>query len=73
MIVGLLVVVALLVIRLAPGGEVAVPERLVLPSGAEAVAFTQGTDWVAVVTADDRILIYDRATGVLRQTVEIAR
>ena len=30
------------------------------------------TDWFAVVTADDRILIYDRLTGRLRQEVAIA-
>ena len=35
------------------------------------VAFTQGGDWVAVVTADDRILIYDRLTARLRQSVEL--
>ncbi|MES2968886.1 MAG: DUF6476 family protein, partial [Pseudomonadota bacterium] len=34
-------------------------------------AFTQGAGWFAVVTADDRILIFDRANGTLRQTIQI--
>jgi hypothetical protein len=49
-----------------------VPETLALPEGAEAFSVTQGRDWVGIVTTDDRILIYDRATGRLRQTVTLA-
>ncbi|KUF11194.1 DUF6476 family protein [Pseudoponticoccus marisrubri] len=48
------------------------PEVITLPSGAEATAYTQGPDWYAVVTATDEILIFDRATGKLRQTLQIA-
>ncbi|MFW2542086.1 DUF6476 family protein [Primorskyibacter sp. 2E107] len=47
------------------------PEVITLPSGAKATAYTQGSDWYAVVTADDEILIFDRATGSLRQTLRI--
>lgn len=47
------------------------PERIALPDGTTATAFTQGPDWYAVVTADDRILIFDRATGTLRQTITV--
>ncbi|MCT4555449.1 MAG: DUF6476 family protein [Pelagimonas sp.] len=47
------------------------PEVITLPSGAEATAYTQGADWYAVVTADNQILIFDRATGDLRQTIQI--
>ncbi|SIO35864.1 hypothetical protein SAMN05444722_1650 [Rhodovulum sp. ES.010] len=74
MIGGFVVIVALFVIRM-PGGNAALPlpETLVLPEGTEPSAFTRGRDWVAVVTADDRILIYDAATGALRQTVHIAK
>jgi hypothetical protein len=32
---------------------------------------TQGDDWFAIVTDDNRILIYDRQSGSLRQTVTI--
>lgn len=48
------------------------PEVITLPDGTNATAFTQGPDWYAVVTADDQILIFDRATGRLRQTLTIA-
>lgn len=72
MIGGLLVVVALLVIRFSATPDLALPETLTLPDGAQAQAVTLGRGWVAVVTDDDRILVYDRTTGRLRQTVEIA-
>ncbi|TCO72811.1 hypothetical protein EV655_10338 [Rhodovulum euryhalinum] len=73
MIAGFLVIVALFVIRMPGGGTLPLPEAVVLPEGARASAFTRGRDWVAVVTEDDRILIYDAATGALRQTVKITR
>lgn len=73
MIAGFLVIVALFVIRMPGGGALPLPETLVLPEGAKAAAFTRGRDWVAVVTEDDRILIYDAETGALRQVVGIAR
>jgi hypothetical protein len=47
------------------------PPDITLPTGARAAAFTQAPGWFAVVTEDDRILIYDRASGRLRQTVDI--
>lgn len=72
MVGGLIVLIALIVIRMQTPPLV-LPEQLALPDGARALAFTQGRDWIAVVTEDDRILVYDRATGTLRQTVEIAR
>jgi hypothetical protein len=73
MIVGLVTVVALLVIRLqtpAPPA-LALPDRIALPDGVRALAFTQGRDWYAVVTDDDRILIFDRDSGALRQSVAV--
>lgn len=74
MIAGFLVIVALFVIRMpGGGGALPLPDTVVLPEGASATAFTRGRDWVAVVTEDDRILIYDAATGDLRQVVQIAR
>lgn len=74
MIAGLLVLIALIVIRFRETPPPpALPGGIALPPGAEAAAFTQGRDWFAVVTEDDRILIFDRASGALRQTVEIRR
>jgi len=70
MILGFLVLIAALVIRLN-SDPLPLPERISLPDGVSAVAFTQGSDWFAVVTSDDRILIYDRATSQLRQTVQV--
>jgi hypothetical protein len=73
MILGLLTIIALFVIRFWPPRDAALPDRITLPDGARAEAFTQGGDWYAIVTDDDRILIYDRAGGQLRQTVVIER
>ena len=70
MILGFLVLIAALVLRLNAGGP-DLPDAVTLPDDADAVAFTQGGDWFAVVTADDRILVYDRLTGRLRQTLTI--
>ncbi len=71
MILGLLAIFALLVMRFSSEPTVALPSEITLPSGASASAFTQGPDWYAVVTTDNQILIFDRATGQLRQTVQI--
>lgn len=49
------------------------PATITLPDGTTATAFTQADDWFAVVTDDDRILIFDRDTGALVQTVVITR
>jgi hypothetical protein len=49
------------------------PATITLPDGTTATAFTQADDWFAVVTDDDRILIFDRDTGALVQTVAITR
>ena len=70
MIGGFLVLIVALVMRLSAGGP-SLPDSVALPEGSEASAFTQGSDWFAVVTTDDRILIYDRLTGQLRQTLAI--
>jgi hypothetical protein len=69
MIVGVITIVALLVTKM--NGPVPVPETLTLPDGARAQAVTVGADWLGVVTTDNRILIFDRVTGALRQEVVI--
>lgn len=71
MIIGVLVITGLLVTRLQRSGTPApaLPDQIALPDGATARAVTWGGDWYAVVTDDDRILIFDRASGEIRQTV----
>ena len=68
MICGVLVVVGLLVTRLSGKGP-DLPETITLPDGKTASTFTQGDDWYAVVTTDNQILIFDRLSGNIRQTI----
>jgi hypothetical protein len=73
MIGGVITVVGLIVTRMpqAFSSPPQLPETLSLPEGTRAQAVTFGTDWTAVVTTDDRILIFNR-DGRLRQEVLIA-
>lgn len=70
MIFGVVIVIGLLVTRLSRNAPV-LPSEIVLPDDGKAIAFTQGADWYAVVTDTNEILIFDRMTGALRQTVVI--
>jgi len=70
MICGVLVVIGLLVTRLNRDSPI-LPQEIAVPGGASAIAFTQAPEWYAVVTDRDEILIFDRLTGKLRQTVKI--
>lgn len=65
---GILAIVALLWLRLAPGDLPALPEGIALPEGAEATAVTFARDWIVVVTEAGEVLLYDGA-GTLRQRV----
>ncbi len=69
MIAGVLVIIALLVIRLNEDG-VSLPASVTLPDGSAPIAFTQTKDWYAVVTEDNRILIFD-LNGVLKETLVV--
>ncbi len=75
MVGGVLVVIALLVIRLSqdptPGVGPALPDGIALPAGTHAQAVTFGADWIAVVTTDEQILIYDATSGTLKQSLQI--
>ncbi|WP_299282991.1 DUF6476 family protein [uncultured Tateyamaria sp.] len=72
MIFGVLTVIGLLVIRLnADPTPMVLPEQVTLPDGAVATAFTVGSDWFAVVTETDEILIFDQVTGTLRRTITL--
>lgn len=71
MIVGVITVVGLLVTRLPKTAvPIALPEGLILPQNAQPQAVTMGSDWIAIVTTDDRILIYGR-DGAFRQEVSV--
>jgi hypothetical protein len=72
MIGGVITVVALLVTRMpaALSGGPDLPDGLALPAGAEPQAVTFGQGWIAVVTTDDRILIFGR-DGQLRQDIAL--
>lgn len=71
MIVGVITVVGLLVTRM-PGAstEPLLPSQIKLLDGAKALAVTMHADWVAVVTEDNRILIFNH-DGSLRQEVAV--
>ena len=69
MIVGVVLIAALLVIRLNQPA-LAIPEWITLPSGTVAVSYTQTQDWYAVVTDQNKILIFD-LDGQLTQEVDL--
>lgn len=77
MIGGIVAIVVLLALRLPGGGAapepapLALPDAVVLPEGvaAEAVAF--GADWLVVLTPEGEALVYDRASGGLRDRVRL--
>jgi Flp pilus assembly protein protease CpaA len=73
MIGGVITVVGLIVTRMPRAFTAAppsVPAGLTLPEGRTAAAVTFGTGWVAVVTTDAHILVFDE-NGVLLQEVPI--
>lgn len=47
------------------------PDRITLPEGKRAMAYTEGRGWFAIVTEDNEILIYDGESGTLRKTLQI--
>ncbi len=70
MIGGVLVTFALIVIRLSDRTPT-LPDQIKLPDGAKAQAVTIGNNWFAVVTDDNRILIFDKTTGKQRQQISL--
>lgn len=75
MIVGLVVLISLVVIRLGDSPEPPAwqPAQITLPQGGAPVAVTYGPGWYLVVTADDRILVFDQSTSELMQEHAIQR
>lgn len=70
MIVGVILITSLIVIRFNQSAA-PLPDRITLPDGSSAASFTQARTWYAVVTEGDEILIFDRESGRLVQTIEI--
>lgn len=70
MILGLLVIIALIVIRFNRPAQV-MPHEIALPAGVSATAYTQGPDWYAVVTGENEVLIFNSSNGSLRQRIQI--
>lgn len=70
MIGGVLIIISLIVMRFYDVPPV-LPDQINLPAGTSAVSFTQGPDWFAVVTDQNEILVFDRVTGKLKQSVTI--
>lgn len=75
MIVGVITIVSLIVTRMprpmqTPPVQIALPDEIVLPEGSRPIAITRGAGWFAVVTSDDRILIFN-PDGSLRQEVAV--
>ncbi|PIB24413.1 hypothetical protein BFP76_04175 [Amylibacter kogurei] len=72
MIVGFVALILLFVMRFSQEpAPIALPSEITLPDGAKPAAFTQGRDWYAIVTDDDRILVFDRANGALRHDIDV--
>lgn len=71
MILGVLAIVVLLVIRLQAPAPPYVPDAIMLPEGVTATAYTQGTGWIAIVTSEGEILIYDPDGHTLRQRIRV--
>ena len=69
MIVGVVLIAALLVIRLNQP-TLPVPDQIILPAGTIAVSYTQTQNWFAVVTDENKILIFD-LNGQLTQEVDV--
>lgn len=66
---GIIAIVALLWLRLAPGALPRLPDSISLPAGAQIGSVTFARDWTVVVTAEGQVLLYDNA-GTLRQSVD---
>ena len=76
MITGMILIATMFVInfskqRVGAVTNLALPDQIQLPDKARALSFTQAENWFAVVTTDNHILIFDRTSGQLKQTLLI--
>ncbi len=70
MIAGFIVIVILFVTKFSAAFGPELPDQVTLPDGTQAQAFTRTADWFAIVTGDDRILIYG-LDGALLQEINV--
>ncbi|WOI57074.1 DUF6476 family protein [Palleronia sp. LCG004] len=70
MLAGLVTLIVLFVTRFPPAVP-PLPETIALPEGEVPFAFTRGATWIAIVTRDDEILIFDETGETLRQRITI--
>lgn len=74
MIFGILAIVGLMALRLQGDDYPSLPPlpaTITLPKGVNPYAVTAGPGWYAVVTDDQRILVFDADSGALRQDIAI--
>jgi hypothetical protein len=68
---GGMIAIALVIVFRFPDPTPVLPENLRLPAGSTISAVTQGKGWIAIVTDQQEILIFDAVSGSLRQTLQI--
>ena len=70
MILGLIIIVALIVIRMPDKAVMPVlPETITLPEGVSPAAITFAGERIVVLSADDRVLVYGTDGRLIGQTV----
>ena len=70
MIAGLVIIISLLVTRLNATPNTSFPTDLKLPAQTQMIAYTQGPNWYAVVTAKNEIFIFDLDKNLI-QSIEV--
>lgn len=71
MIIGLVAIFVLIVMTFSRASNIQTLTDIKLPAGVTATSYTKGSDWYAIVTTDDQILIYNADDQTLRQTIKI--
>ena len=72
MIIGVVVTMTAVTVGvLKLGSRATFPDGINIPEGTTVTAVTRGDDWIAVVTDQDRILIFDQTGQELRQEIDV--
>jgi hypothetical protein len=71
MIVGFIALILMLVMRFPSSSDTNRLSDITIPTGINATAYTQGTDWFAIVDDQNTIHIYNQSDNTLRQTIKI--
>ena len=66
-----LTIIGLIVMRFTGEVEPPLPAEIALPDGTKVQSFTIGSDWAAVVTQDNQIIVFNRDDYSIRQTIRI--